>query len=69
MVGNLSFLCVCTNDGTCEVSCWFCVPVFEVPPPLPRAGLTGAKLWENVGRRGVGWGKKFGDCFKVMTRG
>lgn len=67
-VGHFSFLrlmaveiwafYVCTNGvGTCEVSCWFCVPVFE-------AGLTGAQWWNcgkmwDGGKAGVGE-KKFG---------
>lgn len=49
---------MCTNGGTCEVSCWFCVPVFEAN----RRAMV--KLWENVGRGKVG--KKSLDCFKVM---
>lgn len=42
---------VCTNGGTCEVSCWFCVPVFEAN--------IGAQWW-NCGKMWDGgrWGKK-----------
>lgn len=55
MVGNLSFLCVYE---------WWYARGFLLVLRASFRGLTGAKLWENVGRRGMGkkvWGLFQGD--------